>query len=50
MLAVKWHPDKFKDPQEKIIAQEKFYEVQQSCEILSKNKMRRSRKNKKSES
>lgn len=46
MLSVKWHPDKVKDPAEKQIAQEKFYEIQQACEILSKNKAKRRRKNK----
>uniref|UniRef100_A0A1B6CF93 J domain-containing protein n=1 Tax=Clastoptera arizonana TaxID=38151 RepID=A0A1B6CF93_9HEMI len=50
LLSVKWHPDKVKDPREKLTAQEKFYEVQEACEILSKNKARRSRRNKKSDS
>jgi DnaJ family protein C protein 22 len=49
MLKVKFHPDKVKDPAEKQAAQEKFYEVQQACEILSKSEARRKRRNKKSE-
>lgn len=47
MLAVKWHPDRVKDPKEKEHAQEQFYEVQRACEILSTSKVKRRRKNKK---
>lgn len=49
MLKVKFHPDKVKDPADKQAAQEKFYEVQQACETLSKSEARRKRRNKKSE-
>lgn len=49
MLKVKFHPDKVKSPSEKQAAQEKFYEVQQACEILSKNEAKRRRRNKKSD-
>ncbi|KAL1130913.1 hypothetical protein AAG570_012154 [Ranatra chinensis] len=47
-LSVKWHPDKIKDTQMKAEAQEKFYEVQQACELLSTSKAKRRRNNKKS--
>lgn len=46
-LAVKYHPDKVKDEEEKRKAQEKFYEVQQACEILSSSRVKRRSKNKK---
>lgn len=46
-LSVKYHPDKVKDEDDKKIAQEKFYEVQQACEILSSSRVKRKRKNKK---
>ncbi|GBN39529.1 hypothetical protein AVEN_271009-1 [Araneus ventricosus] len=37
-LSREWHPDKHKDPEQKQIAQEKFIEIQQAYEILSKMK------------
>uniref|UniRef100_A0A1B6FPN6 DnaJ homolog subfamily C member 22 n=1 Tax=Cuerna arida TaxID=1464854 RepID=A0A1B6FPN6_9HEMI len=49
MLKVKFHPDKAKTPADKQTAQEKFYEVQQACEILSKSEAKRRRRNQKSE-
>lgn len=48
-LSVKWHPDRVKDPQGKQEAQEKFYEIQQACELLSTSKAKRRRQNKKSQ-
>lgn len=45
-LAVKYHPDRVQDPEEKKVAQEKFYEIQQACEILSSNRAKKRRKNK----
>ena len=46
-LAVRYHPDKVKDEDGKKAAQEKFYEVQHACEILSSSRVKRRRKNKK---
>ncbi|GIY22828.1 dnaJ homolog subfamily C member 22, partial [Caerostris extrusa] len=37
-LSREWHPDKHKDPEQKQLAQEKFIEIQQAYEILSKIK------------
>ncbi|KAK7605257.1 hypothetical protein V9T40_007115 [Parthenolecanium corni] len=48
-LSVRYHPDKVKNEDEKTTAQEKFYEVQQACEILSSNRVKRRRKNKRSD-
>lgn len=48
-LAVKWHPDKVKDPELKKEAQEKFYEIQQACELLSTSKAKRRRQNRRSQ-
>jgi len=48
-MSVKYHPDKVKDPEEKKEAQEKFYEIQQACEILSTSRAKRRRKNKRSQ-
>ncbi|KAK9499812.1 hypothetical protein O3M35_002782 [Rhynocoris fuscipes] len=48
-LAVKWHPDKVKDPLLKKESQEKFYEIQQACELLSNSKAKRRRQNRKSQ-
>lgn len=47
-LSVKWHPDREKDVNRKQDAQEKFYEIQQACELLSTSKAKRRRQNKKS--
>ncbi|XP_014261574.1 dnaJ homolog subfamily C member 22 [Cimex lectularius] len=47
-LSVKYHPDKVKDAEEKVKAQEMFYEIQQACELLSSNRKKRGKKNKKS--
>lgn len=38
-----------KDPELKKEAQEKFYEIQQACELLSTNKAKRRRQNRKSQ-
>ena len=46
-LAKQWHPDKHTDPQKKAEAQEKFMEIQQAYEILSKISHKRMRMNKK---
>lgn len=40
-LSRDWHPDKHKDPEAKKEAQEKFIEIQQAYEILSKIKSQR---------
>lgn len=48
-LARKWHPDKFKDENEKLQAQEKFIEVQKACDILNTMRQRRTEKSMKSE-
>lgn len=47
-LARQWHPDRHKDLTEKQKAQEKFIEIQQAYEILSKIKTQRIDKNKSS--
>lgn len=44
-LSREWHPDKHKDPESKKEAQEKFIEIQQAYEILSKIKSERVGKN-----
>uniref|UniRef100_T1IIK8 DnaJ homolog subfamily C member 22 n=1 Tax=Strigamia maritima TaxID=126957 RepID=T1IIK8_STRMM len=44
-LSRKWHPDKHKNPADKLIAQEKFMQIQQSYERLSDLKSRRQQKN-----
>lgn len=46
-LVKQWHPDKHTDPQKKAEAQEKFMEIQQAYEILSKISHKRMRMNKK---
>lgn len=46
-LSLEYHPDKAKDEQQKKIVQEKFMEIQQAYEILSKKKNKRRQKNKK---
>jgi len=46
-LARQWHPDKHKDPEQKLIAQERFIEIQRSYEVLSRIKSDRMAKNKK---
>ncbi|XP_065216952.1 dnaJ homolog subfamily C member 22-like [Planococcus citri] len=43
------HPDKFTDVEEKRKAQERFFEIQQACEVLSSKRAKRRRKNKKFE-
>ena len=48
MLAKRWHPDKQKDPAKKLEAQEKFIEIQQAYDTLSKIKTKRAHRNKKS--
>lgn len=45
-LAVKYHPDKAKDEIAKKEAQDRFFEVQQACELLSNSRAKRRRKNK----
>ncbi|XP_046395454.1 dnaJ homolog subfamily C member 22 [Ischnura elegans] len=45
-LSREWHPDKVKDPEKKLLAQEKFMEIQQAYEILSKIKNKRRIRNK----
>lgn len=44
-LSKKWHPDRFKDEQEKSEAHEKFVGIQQAYEKLSQIKKRRKSKN-----
>ncbi|RWS30112.1 dnaJ subfamily C member 22-like protein [Leptotrombidium deliense] len=46
-LSREWHPDRHKDPQKKIEAQEKFIEIQRAYDVLSKIRSQRLRKNKK---
>lgn len=45
-LSRQWHPDKHKNPEEKLKAQERFIEIQQAYEILSRIKAQRMAKNK----
>lgn len=40
-LSREWHPDKHKDPESKKEAQERFIDIQQAYEILSKIKSQR---------
>lgn len=47
-LSREWHPDKVKDPSQQRAAQEKFMEIQQAYETLSKIKTKRKRRNKQS--
>jgi len=49
-LSKKWHPDKFKDQEEKADAHKRFLEIQQAYETLSDIKLRRSNLNKRSRS
>lgn len=44
-LARQWHPDRFKEPAQKLEAQEKFIEIQKAYEVLSNLKSRRLKKN-----
>ncbi|XP_071443846.1 dnaJ homolog subfamily C member 22 [Hetaerina americana] len=48
-LSREWHPDKVKDPEKRLLAQEKFMEIQQAYEILSKIKNKRRIRNRKSD-
>lgn len=48
-LSRKWHPDKYKDEEKKIEAQEKFIEVQKACDILNTIRQRRQEKSMKPE-
>ena len=45
-LVKQWHPDKHTDPVKKKEAEEKFMEIQQAYETLSKIHQRRSSRNK----
>lgn len=45
-LAVKYHPDKAKDEATKKEVQNRFFEVQQACELLSNSRAKRRRRNK----
>lgn len=45
-LAVKYHPDKAKDDATKKEVQNRFFEVQQACELLLNSRAKRRRKNK----
>lgn len=45
-LAVKYHPDKAKDDITKKEVQNRFFEVQQACELLSNSRAKRRRRNK----
>ncbi|KAA0191636.1 hypothetical protein HAZT_HAZT006819 [Hyalella azteca] len=47
-LSKKWHPDKHTDEEAKLLAQEKFLEIQQAGDALLEEKRRRARRNKKS--
>ncbi|KRT80832.1 Chaperone [Oryctes borbonicus] len=47
-LSREYHPDKIKDPAKQREAQERFMEIQQAYEIISKIKTKRKRKNKQS--
>lgn len=44
-LARQWHPDRFKEHDKKLEAQEKFIEIQKAYEVLSNLKSRRLKKN-----
>ena len=48
-LGRKWHPDKYKTEEEKMVAQEKFIEIQKACDILNDLRKRRTEKNMQSE-
>ena len=48
-MSRKWHPDKYKDEEDKHQAQEKFIEIQKACDILNKIRQRRTEKSMKSE-
>ena len=48
-LSRKWHPDKYKDEEQKMEAQEKFIEVQKACDVLNTIRQRRQEKSMKSE-
>lgn len=47
-LARQYHPDKVKDPTKRSVAQEKFMEIQNAYELLSKTKAKRGKHNGKS--
>ena len=46
-LARQYHPDKVKDPEERLVAEQKFMEIAAAYELLSTTKMKRARTNKK---
>ncbi|XP_052873028.1 dnaJ homolog subfamily C member 22 isoform X2 [Anopheles cruzii] len=48
-LAKETHPDKVKDASKRRAAEERFMEIQQACEVLSKTRRKRSQRNKKSD-
>ncbi|XP_014664214.1 PREDICTED: dnaJ homolog subfamily C member 22-like [Priapulus caudatus] len=45
-LAKQWHPDRHKEPEAKQAATQKFMEIQEAYETLSKIKIRRAKRNK----
>ncbi|CAG5121524.1 unnamed protein product [Candidula unifasciata] len=47
-LSAEHHPDRFKTPEEKELAQEKFIEIQKACTSLSSRQAKRARSNTKS--
>jgi DnaJ family protein C protein 22 len=49
-LSREFHPDKIKDPAERAAAQDRFMEIQQAYEVLSKMRSKRTSRNKKSSS
>lgn len=44
-LSKEWHPDRYMDPEKKLMAQEKFMEFNNAYETLSKIKSRRAVRN-----
>ncbi|XP_035790248.1 dnaJ homolog subfamily C member 22-like isoform X2 [Anopheles albimanus] len=48
-LAKETHPDKVKDESKRRAAEERFMEIQQACEVLSKTRRKRRQRNKKSD-
>ena len=44
-MSKEWHPDRYQDEDKKLVAQEKFMELNAAYETLSKIKSRRLRKN-----
>jgi len=49
-LSRQWHPDKFRDPEEKIAAQAKFMQIKEAYDKLSVIHSRRKKRNSRSRS